>query len=48
MQSGIHYGMDSGIQNAGIQNPEVGIQNPGPSLILLDGTINTTMYAIRG
>ena len=44
-ESGIHrFGMESGIQKVGIQNPdagirnlEAGIRNPGPSWILLHG-----------
>ena len=39
LESGIHYGMDSGIQKAGIRNPEAGIRNPGPSWVLLHGAI---------
>ena len=44
LESGIHFGMESGIQRVEIQNPdagirnlEAGIQNPGPSWILLHG-----------
>ena len=45
LESGIHhFGMESGIQKVGIQNPdagirnlEAGIRNPGPSWILLHG-----------
>ena len=49
MESGIHFGMESGIQKVGIRNPkgwnpdagirnlEAGIRNPGHSLILSHG-----------
>ena len=44
LESGIHFGMESGIQKVGIRNPdagirnlEAGIRNPGPSWILLHG-----------
>ena len=36
-ESGIHYGMESGIQKARIWNLEAGIRNPAPSWILLHG-----------
>ena len=46
LESGIHNGLESGIQKVGIQNPDTGIRNlqagirnPGPSWILLHSAI---------
>ena len=47
MESGIHYGMDSGIQKVGIRNPEAGIRNPGPSWILLHGAKKRPQCCVR-